>query len=69
MLNQITEEMSAGYLENNAEVCPFCDFSNIVTTGRMFNTRYEIVYHMVCKDCLEVWDEIFTLDRIQDRKE
>jgi len=52
------------YLESDGLLCPFCRSSHIVAGDCEFEVA-EVWQDVRCHDCHEVWNEIYTLTRIE----
>ena len=58
---ELTDEQKKEYMDNGAEICPFCKRYAIKKVGEDHSQGYTINMEMTCTACEETWTDVFTL--------
>ena len=61
----LTDAQKAAYLQNSG-ACPYCGSEDIEGTGDRDYGNDEYYNRMGCQGCGKVWDDVYTLSRIEE---
>jgi len=62
---KLTEEQKKAYLENAANLCPFCQSPDI-TGGPVDINGREAWQEVSCNECHEQWRDVYALAFVED---